>query len=120
MRRLGRGYLTLQGGAVAVWWIGVALSPSLSAWFTPLEAPPSFLYAFFPGDLLIVAGGSLLCAYLWQEDSPPRLILFVAGALWYTTLYLASLWFLGEIGATAFILMTLASLGTTVTASVGS
>lgn len=111
-RRAARFYLAFQGVAVLAWWVALFALPSFERVFLPTSASPAFLYAFLTGDVLIVGFGSLVAARSRSSSAPPRLLLVVAGALWYATLYLVGLWASGEIAAAGPLLMIAASVGT--------
>ncbi len=104
-------YLRVQGVSVLVWWLVLLVAPGARAAFVPHAASSTFLFAFLPADILIVAVGSLVAAHRWRGDGPPASAWLVAGALWYATAYVAVLWASGEMGPAGPSLMLLASMG---------
>jgi hypothetical protein len=93
MRSLAVLYLTVQGVAVAVWWILLLLVPAAREPFLAPGAPESTLFAFMLPDLAIYASSSLLAAYglavgrAWAWS----VLCFHAGAALYATLYALTL-----------------------------
>lgn len=105
------GYLGCQSAAVVLWWALLALAPGTRAWFLPATAPATYLWAFLPADLLLVAGGSAHAAVTWRGGAAPPSFWIAAGALWFGTAYLVVLASLGEIGWLGTGLMLAASTG---------
>ena len=89
VRRLGVLYLTLQGLAVAVWWLLLGVRPALRPFFLAPGAPVATLRAFFVPDMAGYLGGSLAAAYgLWRRRPWGWPVLCVhAGAAMYAALY---------------------------------
>ncbi len=114
-KRLASAYFALQGAAVAIWWIALALRPDWRDAFLPRGHPEAALLAFAPGDaLLLVAGSWFLAASIrlgWVWTIP--LAWLVAGAVDYATLYVLAQSFLTESGWLAFVAMAPAALLTT-------
>lgn len=111
--RMKRAYLAAQGVLVPTWWLSLFVAPQLRARFLPIEGPAAFLFAFLPPDILIVSAGSIWAAVSWRTaSSPPVAGWVVAGALWFTTVYLVGLWYVAAVSAWGPMLMILASLGT--------
>ena len=110
--RAARAYLVLQGVAVLAFWaLPIVVTHSNQA-FLPTAASPIFIYAFLPGDTIVVGFGSLITARLWSGPMPPRFLWAIGGALWYTTAYLVVLFTAGEIALAAPLLMVGASICT--------
>ena len=111
--RMKRAYLATQGLLVLAWWVSLIVAPQLRGLFQPTDGPLAFLFAFLPPDILMVSGGSIWAALRWRTpSSPPAQVWIVAGALWFTTIYLVGLWYFAAIPATGPVLMVMASLGT--------
>lgn len=85
------GYLALQGLAVAVWWLLIALLPAVRAAFRPAPEP-QVLDAYLLPDLVLLAAGSLLAGWLVLRASawaaPTTAV--VLGSMAYATLHLTA------------------------------
>jgi hypothetical protein len=91
MRRpLALAYFATQAAAVAAWWIVLAAVPASRPMFALRNAPFSALGAFGPGDLVIVAGGSLLVVLARNSRHASWIATGVAGAVVYAAAYTMS------------------------------
>jgi len=107
-----RVYLVIQGVAVLLWWVLLLNMQSVRDAFALDGTQSTLLLAFFPADVLFVAGGSLLSAWMWRAPQCPRLLWLTAGALWYATAYVLALLVTGIMEPLGAIMMSLASIGT--------
>lgn len=78
----GTAYL-IQAALIAVWWVGLAWSPSFFEAFQFTGISSTAFWAFFGPDILVIAGLSLVRAY--REDRTLEWI--VLGAFAYAALY---------------------------------
>ena len=84
---LARAYFLAQGVAVAAWWLVLALRPASRAAFNIRGAPDIALLAFAPGDLVVLASGSVVVAAAAGRAWTGALAWAVVGATLYGTLY---------------------------------
>ena len=111
-RPLARAYFAVQAVAVVAWWVLLAVFPSARPLFRPADAPDVALFAFAPGDLLMLGLGSAAVA-LWSARRDPTLgaaAWLVAGATAYGAIYTITLAASGAMGAVGACLMTPAAL----------
>jgi hypothetical protein len=111
-RRTARAYFAVQAVAVAAWWVLLTLHPASRPLFRPATAPDVALFAFAPGDLLMLGLGSAAVA-LWGARRDPTLgaaAWVVAGATAYGAVYTITLAASGATGAVGAGLMTPAAL----------
>ncbi len=111
-RRLAAAYYAVQGAAVALWWTALALRRDCRAPFQPPGTPEASLLAWAPGDLAILAAGSLLLAWLVARRHAWALPLawLVAGSIDTATIHALALAWLAGGGWLGFILMAPAAL----------
>jgi hypothetical protein len=111
-RRTARAYFAVQAVAVAAWWALLAAFPAARPLFRPAGAPDGALFAFAPGDLLMLGLGSAAVA-LWSARREPArgaAAWLVAGATAYGALYTITLAASGAMSAVGACLMTPAAL----------
>lgn len=82
-------YLWLQAATVACWWLALWCAPTVRPWFVIGDWPPATLFAFALPDVLVLVVGSAAAAHgLVRQRSWARpLLLAVAGAVAYATLW---------------------------------
>ncbi|MFO0963882.1 MAG: hypothetical protein U0625_13395 [Phycisphaerales bacterium] len=113
-RRTAAIYLRIQGTLVVGWWLLLLLSPEERARFKAADHPDSALLAFWLGDLVIVAAGSLLAAH-WLVRGSPRAagtLWFLSGGISFGTLYCVALSMLTGQALVGCVLMVPAALVT--------
>lgn len=88
-RRVAQGYLIVQGLAVAGWWVLLVALPSSRVWFFPEQLTGAALMNFWLADLVLLAGGSWLTAWLLGCGNPSAgpTAWFLAGAFYYPAVY---------------------------------
>lgn len=86
-------YYCLQGAAVLAWWILLWQVPASRTLFQPPGSPGYLLLSFWLPDLVLIAAGSWLAAWLTHYESRYASTgrWLVAGALAYATLYCVAL-----------------------------
>jgi len=87
--RLAAAYLLLQGALGIAWWAGVLAWPAFRARFEPAGAAPVSLTSFWLADFVFVVAGSFAAAFGVARGRPwaRPVLLVVAGAVAYATLY---------------------------------
>lgn len=115
---MARAYFKIQAFAVAAWWLALALWPEWRAPFQPHAAPDVVLFAFAPGDLLLLAAGSALVGWIGGPLIRFRLPLAwgVAGATLYGALYTLTLAVTGAASPLGALLMIPAAAASTLAA----
>jgi hypothetical protein len=111
-RRTACAYFAVQAVTVVAWWVLLAALPAARPLFRPAGAPDVALFAFAPGDLLMLGLGSAAVA-LWSSRRDPTLgaaAWLVAGATAYAALYTITLAACGAMSAVGACLMTPAAL----------
>lgn len=86
-------YLSGQAVLVVAWWVALAVSPALRDRFEMSSDLRDVLNALLVADIVVLAMGSALCAWLVVRRSELALaaLAFVAGGFAYSTLHL-TLW----------------------------
>lgn len=107
---LARGYFALQGIAVIAWWAMLLFLPATRTAFAIRGAPPIALDAFAPGDLGLVAIGSLLVAAFTSRAWSGTLAWVVAGAMVYAALFTIATAITGASGPLGALLMMPAAI----------
>jgi len=104
-------YLIAQAVAVVVWWLALVLSSEFRGWFELDEGRRDVLNAFVLGDVVVLAGGSMVAAValLRQVRSAPLWVAWVAGGCAYSTLSLAAWVAFGGVGAVGLVPMLVAT-----------
>src|SRR5258706_12796814 len=91
-RRAGATFLAVQASVTVGWWPARAMSTRVRGWFELDASNGDVLDAFFLGDVVVLAGGSLVAcialARAWPRAS--MVVVAVAGGAAYATLYLAT------------------------------
>jgi hypothetical protein len=84
--------LRLQAGATAAWWLVLWLVPDTRAHFVPPGFADGALFAFLPGDLVVVIAGSVAAARGIASNRPwaHPVLCAVAGAVVYAALWCAN------------------------------
>lgn len=121
--RLALAYFLVQALAVSTWWAILALRPDARASFALHGAPFAALGAFAPGDLGLVALGSLVVALRGGRGWSRDLAWLVAGAMTYAAAYTATAALArasGPFGALLMLPAEAASLGSAYTLSVAA
>lgn len=82
-------YLSVQSILVAVWWMVIATRPDVRDLFRPVDAPDLMLMSFWLADMVCVASGSAIAAFMIHRREARRLpaLWFTSGAMVYATLY---------------------------------
>lgn len=121
-RRLAAGYLGLQAAAVVVWWLGLALSPTVRGWFEMDPDRPDVLTAFVAGDAVVLGPGSALAAagLVRRSRWAAPVAAFVAGGCAYATLLLAAWVALGGRGTIGLVPMVAATAASVTVALVAA
>jgi protein-S-isoprenylcysteine O-methyltransferase Ste14 len=112
IRNTAAAYFALQGAAVVAWWSLLLLVPTSRKQFQLETASETSLLAFWLADLLLLAAGSFLVAWLCLRDSRhvPVAAWFVTGAISYASLYLLAFAFYADAGWLGVTLMLPASI----------
>lgn len=120
VRRLAAAYLAVQGAAVALWWVLLAVRPGARRLFYPEGAPEEVLLAFWLPDLLLMAAGSGAAAVMVgrRAAASAAVLWAVTGAVTYASLYTLTLSLLmdgGWLGPTLMLPANLLTLSLTLT-----
>lgn len=93
IRKLGAGYLFLQGFGALAWWGMLLASPPFRKLFLAPHAPDSTLMAFLVADIVLYVGGSLGSGWgLWHKEEWAWPVLCLhTGAGAYAALYCLTL-----------------------------
>jgi protein-S-isoprenylcysteine O-methyltransferase Ste14 len=115
-------YFSLQGAAVALWWLLLVFFPSTRVYFQIDANSESALLAFWLPDLLLLALGSLVAGVLCFGGSSlaTAAVWFTSGAVCYASLYCLSLAILtgaGWLGVTLMLPAMLLSISSTLAVS---
>lgn len=118
--RMARAYFKIQAFAVAAWWLALALWPEWRAPFRPYSAQDMVLFAFAPGDLLLLAAGSALVGWIRGPMVRFRSAIgwAVAGATLYGAIYTLTLAITGAASPLGALLMIPAAAASTLAAFV--
>jgi hypothetical protein len=111
--RLARAYFIIQAAGVAAWWTVLFAVPASRPYFELREAPFAALGSFAPGDLALIAIGSVLVGIRGGRRWSGPLAWMVSGAMAYASCYVLSAALSGlmsPVGAALMIPPTLASI----------
>jgi hypothetical protein len=81
--------LLAQAGGIVLWWLGLRYRPSTRSWFFPGGVIEPEMAAFLAPDLIVLAGGSIVAAWLAARGHRRASVAAwcVAGASVYATVF---------------------------------
>jgi hypothetical protein len=117
-RQLAIAFFFMQAVAITGWWVLLGLVPAARSLFTPYDAPFATLASFAPGDLGIVAIGSLCVILRRGLGWSGSVAWVVAGAMLYGAAFVLTAAVLRASSPLGAILMVPAAAGNLVAAAI--